>query len=304
MKILVADDSRIYQSMLKTLLESWGYEVVLTTDGNQARDVLLQQNAPRLALLDCIMPGLSGLELCELIRQKNQAYIYTILLSANEEQEQIVKGFELGADDYLLKPFQDFELRARLKVGERIVRTQEELIEARESLKFEATHDSMLRVWNRRAIVDLLLNELSRSRRFHTPLSIFLADIDFFKNVNDTYGHLAGDEVLRDVVKRMAETIRRYDNIGRYGGEEFLVVLPDCNETQAFEVAERVRVRVSDTPVLAGAQEIRVTASFGVSQWREGDGPEVLLHNADVALYRAKAAGRNRIETETAAAGV
>jgi diguanylate cyclase (GGDEF)-like protein len=303
MKILVADDSKVYQSMLKTLLENWGYEVVLAADGNQARDVLLQEKAPPLALLDCIMPGFSGLELCELIRRREQAYIYTILLSANEEQEQVIKGFELGADDYLIKPFQEFELRTRLKVGERIVRTQEELIEARESLKFEATHDSMLRVWNRRAIVDLLLNELSRSRRFHTPLSIFLADVDYFKNVNDTYGHLAGDEVLRELVKRMADTIRRYDNVGRYGGEEFLVVLPDCNETQAVEVAERVRVRVSETPVLAGAREISTTASFGVSQWREGDGPEVLLHNADVALYRAKAAGRNRIESETKIAG-
>jgi diguanylate cyclase (GGDEF)-like protein len=298
MKLLVADDSRVYRSMLKSLLEAWGYEVILAADGEEARSILICRDAPRLALLDCMMPGLTGLELCQLIRQ-GPNYVYTILLSANDEQAQVMRGFELGADDYLGKPFQELELRARLKVGERIIRSHEELIEARESLKFEATHDSMLRLWNRGAILDLLSKELIRAKRFHSAISIFLADIDFFKRVNDTHGHLVGDDVLRGVATRIAEAIRRYDIVGRYGGEEFLAVLPDCTEDGAKDVAERVRQRICEEPILTSPIKFDISASFGVCQWHDGQESHELLHQADLALYKAKAEGRNRVEVAT-----
>lgn len=152
MKLLVADDSRVYRSVLRSLLEGWGYEVILAADGDEARSILICHDAPRIALLDCMMPGLTGLELCQLIR-RGPNYIYTILLSANDEQTQAMKGFELGADDYLGKPFHELELKARLKVGERIIRTQEELIEARESfpsqIKRRQMHECIIRGFQR-----------------------------------------------------------------------------------------------------------------------------------------------------------
>ncbi len=301
MRILVADDSIVYRELLRSLLEQWGYEVVLAADGNEASTMLEGEDVPRLAILDCVMPGLSGLELCKLIRQRKQTYVYTILLSADGEQGAVMRGFELGADDYLRKPFEELELRARLKVGERIMRTHEELVAARESLRFEATHDAMTRLWNRAAIIDLLGRELNRAQRLDAPLSVFLADIDFFKRINDTYGHVMGDEVLRNVATRMGQALRGYDLLGRYGGEEFLVVLPDCTAEAAVGVAERVRRSVSDEAVLNTPSPIGVTLSVGVGEWRAGQDATELLRETDAALYRAKHAGRNRV---AAASGV
>jgi diguanylate cyclase (GGDEF)-like protein len=299
MKLLVADDSKVYRQMLRMLLEQWGYEVLLAEDGAEARDILQADNAPRLAILDCVMPKLSGPEVCQIIRQGRQNYIYIVLLSANGEQKDVMKGFELGADDFLCKPFEELELQARLKVGERIIQAQQELIEAREALKFEATHDAMLRLWNRGAIIELLEKELQRSHRSHECISVCLADIDFFKRVNDTYGHLAGDEVLRRVAGRMIETLRGYDMVGRYGGEEFLMVLPGCTEQQAGIVVERVRQSICQSPVLTEPKQVEVSASFGVCEWLPGQELADLLHQADLALYRAKNGGRNRVELGT-----
>lgn len=297
MKLLVADDSNLYRKMLQKLLEAWGYEVVLAADGKEAQAILDSDDAPRLAILDCVMPEVTGLELCERIRTRKQhGYIYTILLSANGEQSDVLKGFELGADDYLGKPFQELELRARLKVGERIIQTHEELVEAREALKFEATHDSLVRLWNRRAILDLLSKEFSRAKRLHTPLSIFLADLDFFKNVNDTHGHLVGDDVLLGAAAKMSAAVREYDHVGRYGGEEFLVVLPDCGAEAACQVAERVRQHIGEEPIVNTPTQVNITVSIGVAEWQAGEDITELLHQADVALYRAKQNGRNRVE--------
>jgi diguanylate cyclase (GGDEF)-like protein len=299
-KILVADDSSLYRMTLKPLLEAWGYEVVLTANGNEAKQVLDSDDAPRLAILNCFMPGLGGLDLCELIRARTQGYVYTILLTAADHKSDVLAGFEAGADDYLCKPFGKLELKARLKVGERIVRSQEELGEAREALKFEASHDAFLRLWNHRAIIDLLSTELSRAKRLQTPLSIFFVDLDFFKQVNDNYGHLVGDEVLRGVAEKMSSTVREYDHVGRYGGEEFLVVLPDCGVETAREVAERVRQRIGEGPILTVPTQVEVTVSIGVSQWRSGQEIHDLLHEADVAMYRAKQRGRNRVVVDHA----
>ncbi len=305
MKLLVADDSSLYRMLLKRLLDGWGYEVVLAANGYEAQSILESDNAPRLAILDCLMPGLGGLELCELIRERKQGYVYTILLCApcpswnSQAQSDLLKGFELGADDYLSKPFKELELRARIKVGERIIRSHEELVEAREALKFEASHDPLLRIWNRRAILDLLTTELSRSKRLETSLSVFFADLDCFKRVNDSYGHLVGDEVLRSAAEKMSGAVREYDHVGRYGGEEFLVVLPDCTIDEAREVAERVRQQIGDKAVVNSPTQVKVTVSIGVSQWQPGQETHELLHRADIAMYRAKQNGRNCVEVES-----
>lgn len=217
--------------------------------------------------------------------------------SANQEND-VLKGFELGADDYLCKPFKELELRARIKVAERIIRSHEELVEAREALKFDASHDPMLRIWNRRAIIDLLSMELSRAKRFQTSLSVLFVDLDFFKRVNDTNGHLVGDDVLRSAAERMSSSVREYDHVGRYGGEEFLMVLPNCTAEAAREVAERVRQQIGDKPIITTPMQVEITVSIGVSQWRSDQDIRALLHQADIALYRAKHNGRNRVEAE------
>jgi two-component system cell cycle response regulator len=300
MKLLVADDSGLYRKMLKNLLEAWGYGVVLAANGYEAQSILDSDDPPRLAILNCFMPGLGGLDLCELIRARKQGYVYTILLSAANQQSDVLKGFELGADDYLSKPFKELELRARIRVGERIIRTHEALVEARETLRFEASHDPLLRIWNRRVILDLLTIELGRAKRLQSSLSVFFADLDFFKHVNDSYGHLVGDEVLRRAAGRMSSAVREYDHVGRYGGEEFLVVLPNCTAEAARDVAERVRQHIGDKPIVTTPTQLEITVSIGVSQWHYGQEISGLLHRADVAMYRAKQNGRNRVEVENA----
>jgi diguanylate cyclase (GGDEF)-like protein len=296
-KILVADDSLFYRNMLQGLLESWGYEVELAADGHEAQGILDSDDSPRMAILDCLMPGRGGLELCERIRARQQGYVYTILLSADDQQSDVLRGFEFGADDYLCKPFNQNELRTRLKAGELIVRSHEEVAEAHDALKFEVSHDSLLRIWNRRAIIELVGKEMSRAKRSQSPLSILLADLDFFKRVNDNYGHFIGDDVLRDAANGICYAVRQCDHVGRYEGEQFLVVLPNCTAEAAREVAERVRRQIGAEPMV---NEIEITASIGVSQWFSGQGISELLHQADVALCRAKQNGRNRVEVENA----
>lgn len=298
MKLLVADDSGLYRTMLKRLLESWGYEVVLASDGCEAQRILDGENAPKLAILDCFMPGLGGHDLCELIRTRQQGYVYTILLSAADQRTDVLKGFEVGADDYLCKPFREPELKARLQVGERIIRSQEGLVETREALQYDASHDPLVHIWNRRAIIELLGTELGRAKRLQTPLSVFFIDLDSFKWVNDSYGHVVGDDVLRSTAEKICKTVREYDHVGRYGGEEFLVVLPNCTAEAAQEVAERVRQQIGNEPFVIAPVQVKTTASIGVCQWHSGQDTLELISRADAAMYRAKQNGRNRVETE------
>jgi len=297
MKLLVADDSLFYQKTLQALLESWGYEVVLAANGHEALRILNEDDSPPMAILDCVMPGLGGLELCERIRARTKGYVYTILLSADAQQGDVLRGFEFGADDYLCKPFNQLELRTRLKVGELILRSHEEVAEAHESLKFEASHDSLVRIWNRRAIIELLDKELSRAKRSRTSLTVLLADLDLVKNINESHGYLVGDEVLRVTAERISAAVRHCDHTGRYEGDEFLVVLPNCTAEAAREVAERVQKCIGGEPVV---NEISITASIGLSQWQPGQEIRDLLRRADIALGRAKQNGRNRVEAENA----
>jgi diguanylate cyclase (GGDEF)-like protein len=299
MNVLVADDSGLYRTLLKSLIEGWGYDVSLAANGYEAHDILKSDDAPRLAILDCFMPGLGGLELCQQLRSRKEHYVYTILISVADRESDVLRGFELGADDYLCKPFKERELLARIKVGERIIRSHEELFEGREALQFQASHDSLLPVWNRKAIMDLLSTELSRASRLQSPFSVFFADLDLYKLVNDRYGHLVGDEVLRCVSDRLAKAVRESDHIGRCGGEEFLVVLPNCGTEAAREVAERVRQHVGSQAIAVSSGVVKTTVSIGVSEWQSGQTIPELLHCADVALYRAKQNGRNRVEVES-----
>jgi len=246
-----------------------------------------------------MMPGMDGLTLCKSVRTLSALpYTYVILLTGKDSKEDMVSGLEAGADDYLTKPFDRYELEARLRTGERILGLQQELIAARDALKEQATHDPLTGLWNHGATMDILRNELNRGDRSGVPLTVTMADIDHFKRVNDTYGHLAGDAVLQEVAQRLRASVRMYDSVGRYGGEEFLVVSPGCQSSAVINQAERLRQVVSVKPISFQDAVISVTVSLGVAtiDRETKGGVEQLLGAADGALYRAKVGGRNRVE--------
>lgn len=295
MKILVAEDDPVTLRLLRVSLERWNYEVIAVADGTQARDALLREGAPKLAILDWVMPGADGIEICRELRKREAGpYIYTLLLTSKSQKDDLLQGLEAGADDYLIKPFDLQELQARLRSGRRIIDLQDQLIAAREAMRDQATRDILTRVWNRAAIMDILQREIIRSGRERRPLSLIMADLDHFKQINDSLGHQAGDAVLREVARRMQSVLRPYDGLGRYGGEEFLVIAPGCDKAAALSLAERLRQSILNAPVPTTGGPIPVTLTLGVLSLGEDSNPESLLRSADDALYRGKKAGRNR----------
>lgn len=291
MKVLVAEDDPISRRLLEATLTKWGHSVVVAPNGIEALHLLESDDGPRLAILDWMMPGMDGLQVCRKLRADNaDRYVYIILLTARHEKADLAQGIEAGADDYITKPFESVELKARLLAGSRIIELEEQLFEAQEQLRYQAMHDSLTGVWSRAAILGRLDAELSRSQRLGTSVTVILADIDRFKQVNDTYGHQTGDAVLRQVAGRMSGAVRAYDCVGRYGGEEFLIVLPGCDSSTAQALAERLLQSVrQDT-------EHSVTCSFGVATTAPGYfEAQHLIGAADAALYRAKAEGRDRV---------
>jgi diguanylate cyclase (GGDEF)-like protein len=251
-----------------------------------------------------MMPGMEGVEVCAKVRERiDKPYVYVLLLSSRNEKKDMLAGLQAGADDYLTKPFDAEELQARLFVGERILHLQDELISARDALQFQATHDPLTGLPNRGEILNLVHRELARCLRTEKPFGLIMGDIDHFKQVNDTHGHLTGDAILRGVALRMTALLRTYDSVGRYGGEEFVVLAPLSDVTGTIRVAERIRAGIEATKFDTAAGELRLTMSFGVAIRDCGHtrDTESLLQAADAALYRAKAAGRNRVELATPA---
>jgi diguanylate cyclase (GGDEF)-like protein len=299
MRVLIADDSVISRRLLEAPLRRWGFEVAAASDGEEAWECLRQPDAPRLAILDWMMPGLSGLEVCRKLRASGrERYTYILLVTSRSEKEDLIEGMEAGADDYIIKPFDQSELRVRLGAGRRILELQDALLEAQAALREQATTDGLTGLWNRRSILDILDREIGRSAREGTALGLVLADLDRFKSVNDTYGHLAGDAVLREAARRMKESCRKYDSVGRYGGEEFLLILPGCDGDAAECQAQRMRLEIERTPFdLDGGPPIPLTSSFGATALPGGLGtsPSELIRRADSALLQAKQQGRNTV---------
>lgn len=298
-RVLAAEDNPVFQTVLRNMLKHWGYEAVIARDGLEAWEILRSPDAPRLAILDWMMPGLDGVDVCRHVRAANrEPYIYIVLLTARTQADDVVQGMEAGADDYLTKPFAAPELRVRLRAGTRILDLQTELLAAREALREQATHDVLTGLLNRAAIMEALQRELERGQRTHQPVSVMLADVDRFKLVNDNHGHLVGDAVLAETARRMKTAIRGYDSLGRYGGEEFLFVLPGCGSESAAAQAERVRAAIAERPFAAADGPLPVTCSVGVAASAGPDRKHVdqLVNEADLALYHAKRRGRNRIE--------
>jgi two-component system cell cycle response regulator len=296
MKILIAEDDALSRVLLERTLQRAGYEVVAVENGEQAIQELAKEDAPQLALLDWLMPERSGLDVCREIRKKrDQAYTYVVLISSKESKRDIIQGLEAGADDYLTKPFDADELRARLRTGERILDLESRLMEAHESMRFQATHDLLTSLWNRGVIVELLSGEVSRSHREHSCTAVFMCDVDHFKSVNDEYGHASGDDVLREISRRLHQSVRSYDMVGRYGGEEFLVVVNRCNPSSAVTRAEILRSAVCAKPIDTLVKPLNVSISVGVALTVDFPHcrPDELIHAADAALYQAKRSGRN-----------
>jgi diguanylate cyclase (GGDEF)-like protein len=298
-RLLIAEDDSASRRLLEGTLIRWGYEVVVTRDGGEALAALSASDAPRLAILDWMMPGLDGVDVCRSVRRAGDSpYQYLILLTTQAGEDDLVFGLDAGADDYIRKPFNPSELKARLRAGRRILALQDELIAERDLFQSKAARDPLTRLWNHEEILRVLAQELSRAGREPRSVGVIIADLDRFKHVNDTYGHMAGDAVIRAAARTMSSLVRPYDALGRFGGDEFLVVLPGCDTWNARALAERLRQGVSKEPIDTPEGLIPVAMSLGVAVC-DGSGAantDAIVKVADAALYRAKELGSNRVE--------
>jgi diguanylate cyclase (GGDEF)-like protein len=293
MSILLVEDSVIDRHQISGYLQDWGLDFQAVGNGTEAWELLQKPDAPGLVLLDWMLPGLDGIQLCRKIRtlSADGTYFYTVMLTAKDRKQDLLTAMAAGADDYLAKPVAPQELRARVMVGKRILDLQQ-------SLKFAATHDFLTKLLNRAEILAGVKRELARGEREGQAVAIILADLDHFKHVNDSLGHAAGDEVLEVVARRLKSHLRPYDLVGRYGGEEFLIILPSCNLAPAMQRAEQLRASVSSDPILTMFGSVSITLSMGVtvSNYELDLTVQQLLQQADEALYHAKETGRNCVQ--------
>ncbi len=294
MRILIAEDDLTSRTVLTAVLKKQGHEVVATEDGAQAWEAMQKPDAPKLAIFDWMMPEMDGPEVVRRVRTlQSDLPAYIIMLTSKDEKADIIAGLEAGANDYLAKPYDAGELRARVEVGRRMVEMRAALIQSREALAHQATHDPLTGMLNRRAILVHLDQELARATRRGEALAVGMCDIDHFKRINDTYGHQAGDEVLRGLTKILNDNLRKYDSVGRMGGEEFLMIVPLKEETDYMSLFTRVCAQVAASTIMTRAGALSVSVSIGVACAVAGSTVDEILGTADVALYRAKAQGRN-----------
>ena len=284
------------------LLKRAGYEVEMAGNGREALAKLEQGDFP-LMITDWEMPEMDGVALCRALRSKEQGYTYIILLTSRDAIEHLVAGLQSGADDYLIKPVIEPELIARLNTGRRIVTLERSLRAANEENRRLSITDPLTGVYNRRYLMEQLPREIDRAARYGRQLAAVMCDVDFFKKINDTHGHLTGDEVLKWFGSTLKAGVRSSDWIARYGGEEFVIVLPETNVANAALAAEHLRKKIAELPFAASGQELPVSASFGVSGWRDkvpqGATLDSLMARCDAGVYASKAAGRNRISTDS-----
>jgi len=303
--VLVVEDDPVSRMLLEMTLRKAGYDVVCAKDGREALACFNERFFP-IVFTDWMMPDVDGLQLCRSIRENVSAgYVFIFLLTARDSRADMIAGLEAGADDYLTKPFDRAELFARLKTAVRILNLEKSLKEANEAIRVLSITDTMTGCYNRTYMDEHLSKELQRAVRYGHAISIVMVDIDHFKEVNDTYGHQAGDQVLKVLVETMGRSIRsKVDWIARYGGEEFIVVLPETDFESAQLLAERLRTTVSEQIISYNGKDIRITASFGVTGLSSDRGVmgllealshEAMIRVADKCLYRAKQEGRNRV---------
>lgn len=295
MKILIAEDDQISSKILEKNLTDWGYQAVLARSGEEAWDSLRDPDL-RMAILDWMMPGMDGIEICRKIRRrKKYKYTYIILLSAKDRRQDIIAGLSSGADDYMTKPVNFLELKARLQTGRRIVDLEDKLLLIQNQLKDLASRDSLTKLWNRDEIIKFLREELERGQREQKPTGVIMLDVDFFKKINDFYGHHIGDKAILFIVSRLKKKVRKSDKIGRYGGDELIIILPNCGSHEITVVAERLRAAVAQRGIKTEADTIPVTISVGCASSDRSPLPtaERLIKLSDEALLKAKKRGRN-----------
>ena len=297
MKVLIAEDDLVSSKILQKNLVNWDYEVVLAHTGAAAWQAL-QDGDLRLAILDWMMPGMDGVEVCRQIRRrKKYKYTYIILLSAKDRKPDIIMGLSSGADDYMTKPVNFLELRARLKTGKRIIELEDKLLFTQNQLKDIASRDGLTKIWNRTESVRFLNEELERGRREKIPTGVIMLDIDHFKRINDEYGHSVGDLALLKVVSRLKGKVRTSDKLGRYGGDEIIIILPNCPRAEIKKVGERLRLAVGHRRIKTELNTIPITISVGcsTSDLPGNSTSEKLIKTADRALLKAKELGRNSV---------
>jgi diguanylate cyclase (GGDEF)-like protein len=289
-RVLAVDDSAVNLKLLSVILNREGFEVITTTDSLKALPLTIEHK-PDLLLLDIMMPGLSGLELLGELKANNLTdSIPVLMVTARTQGSDVKAALEAGAFDYIKKPLDEVEIVARVHSALRYKRHQDRLLEM-------ATHDSLTGLFNHRLLIELLDRELATARRKEQTVAFCMIDIDHFKNLNDTWGHQAGDQVLQEVSQLLSEGLRKSDPVGRYGGEEFGVVLGGCGPDKAQLLCERLRTSIESHDFRVKGQSVRVTVSLGLS-WAQVDteiGETDLIQRADEALYRAKESGRNRL---------
>jgi len=299
MRILIAEDDPVHRRFLEAVLLKWGYDVLSVPDGDEAWRILRRDDTPRLAVLDWVMPGMDGPQICREVRRLARPfYVYLLLLTIKAQKRDVVMGLEAGADDYLTKPFDPHELRARLRAGRRIVDLQEQLKSARELLLDHHGRDPLTGLWGRVAILDLLRRELIRAEHDRAHVGLLIADLDRFSLTYSTYGPMAADAVLREVARRILSAVRPYDSVGRSGADEFLIIVPACDAARATGVAERFRARIDRKAIDTSEGLVATTISLGVVACRPDRNaePEQLIAAATQALARAKEKGGNCVE--------
>ena len=296
MHILIAEDDFTSRIMLSAVLQKAGHEVVAAVDGDDAWQILQHEGAPSLLILDLVMPKMDGLEVIEKVRaSKKKLPPYIIMLTSKGEKSDIIQGLDAGADDYLTKPFDVGELRARVEVGRRLLGMQKELIESRELLAHQATHDPMTDLLNRRAVMDSLQATLLKARHNQTNIAVGMIDIDHFKQINDTYGHQVGDDVLIGLAQRLKQATFLQDHVSRFGGEEFLVFFPVKAKDEVASLFSQLFSQISGISLETRKGLVRITVSIGIALSRQDSSLDELIGFADKALYDAKETGRNKM---------
>jgi two-component system cell cycle response regulator len=297
MKILVADDEPVNRRLLEILLNKWGYDVSVAADGEEAWRLLQQPAHPRIAILDWMMPGMDGVQVCRKIQEdKTRAPMYVLLLTAKQATEDANGRYESVADDYLPKPYAAHELKARLRAAKRILDLEDQIEVARENMKVETTHDPLTGLWNRSAILEILHREIHRARRQISFLAVLVIDIDQLRQINQQHGHLAGDAVMREAARRMRNSIRSYDSMGRYSGGKFVLISPACDRSGAMSQAHRIRSAICQESFKTFRGDFPVTISQGISVGCNNHQAHELVSAAEAALTEAKKTGPNQVE--------
>ncbi len=295
-RILIAEDDLVSRMMLSSAIKKWGYEPIAVDNGKDALKILTSPSPPLLAILDWVMPEMDGIDIIRtLSKNKESIPTYIIMLTTKSEKEDVIEGLEAGADDYIRKPFDTDELWARIRVGIRTATLQKELMETQKALEYEAIHDPLTGCLNRRGILERLNEELERSVRTGEQLCVAMCDLDHFKKVNDTYGHQTGDDVLKGFVQIIRAQLRPYDQIGRLGGEEFLIIIPNITDSYAQNKLERLNKIVQDNEIKTGTGKIKITVSIGGIIVNQKTDIDTTIRQVDNALYTAKEKGRNQV---------